>query len=100
MPLAHFKLKKANASTKLANFSEHWQPSWKVLTARIESLFQIPSGLVSVAFIDEGGEIITLNSQQELQDFYESSYQPSQVTKFVVRDIKDKDGECAFRRLT
>jgi PB1 domain len=98
MPLAQFKLKKANASTKLANFPE--QPSWKVLTARIESLFQIPSGLVSVAFIDEGGETITLNSQQELQDFYESSYQPSQVTKFVVRDIKDKDGECAFRRLT
>jgi hypothetical protein len=93
-----FKLKKANASTRLANFPG--QPSWEALTSRIESLFQIPSAQVSVAFIDGEGETITLNSHQELQDFYESSYQPAQATKFVVCDRKDQDSECAFRGLS
>jgi PB1 domain len=87
MPVARFKLKKADASTELVNFPE--QPSWEDLASRIESIFQIPSGRVSVDFVDEeGGTIlITLNSQKELQAFYESSYQPSKVTDLVVQDL-------------
>jgi hypothetical protein len=96
MPVAQFKLKKADASTKLANFPE--QPSWEDLASRIESIFQIPSGRVSVDFVDEEGGIITLNSQKELQAFYESSYQPSKVTDLVVQDLEVPDSECTFRR--
>lgn len=58
-----FKLKKANASTKLAYFSE--KPSWEDLTSKIARLFNIPSDRVGVAFVEKE-EPITLSSEDEL----------------------------------
>lgn len=90
-----FKLKKADAPTKLVAFDE--QPSWKDLTSKIAHLFHISSDNVGVVFIDEGREIITVDNEEELQSF--NTLHPSEVTKFVVQDLKAPDSECAFRAL-
>ena len=90
-----FKLKKANASTKLAYFSE--KPSWEDLTSKIARLFNIQSDRVGVAFVEKEVPITTLSSEDELQDFYK--YQSSEVIDFVVQDRLAPDGECTFQCL-
>jgi Crinkler effector protein N-terminal domain len=89
-----FKLKKANASTKLAYFSE--KPSWEDLTSKIARLFNIPSDRVGVAFVEKE-EPITLSSEDELQGFYK--YKSSEVLDLVVQDTLDPDSECTFQCL-
>jgi hypothetical protein len=89
-----FKLKKANASTKLAHFSE--KPSWEDLTSKIARLFNIPSDRVGVAFVEKE-QPITLSSEGELQDFYK--YKTSEVIDLVVQDTLAPDSECTFQCL-
>ena len=54
-----FKLKKAEAPTKLAHFSEN--PSWKDLSPEIADLFSIPQDRVAVAFVEKEGPITLIN---------------------------------------
>ena len=89
-----FKLKKANASTKLAYFPE--KPSWEDLTSKIARLFNIPSDRVGVAFVEKE-EPITLSSEDELQGFYKS--ESSEVINLVVQDTLAPDSECTFQCL-
>ena len=92
-----FKLKKANASTKLAHFSE--KPSWEDLTYKIARLFNIPSNRVGLASAFVEKEVpITLSSEDELQDFYK--YKSSEVIDLVVQDTLAPDSECTFQCLT
>jgi hypothetical protein len=84
-----FKLKKTNASTRLAYFSE--KPSWEDLTSKIARLFNIPSDRVGVAFVEKE-EPITLRSEDELQGFYK--YKSSEVIDLVVQDTLDPDSKC------
>ena len=94
MPLARFKLKKADASTQHANF--HEQPSWRDLASEIALLFNIPLDHVGVAFIGNDKDTITLHNEHGLQRFYTSLDQFSGVIKFVVQDLAAPDSECAF----
>jgi len=59
----------------------------KVLSEKISTLFNIPQQQVGVTYIDAENEEITLNSEEELQDYYLSSYQPGDIIKFSVRDL-------------
>src|SRR5438552_2587565 len=91
MPLAQFKLKKANASTKIVTFAE--PPSWEHLASKITD---IPRDQVSLAFVDKDEDAITVNNEEDLQDFYKSSYRASEVNKFVVQNLSVPDRACAF----
>jgi hypothetical protein len=94
MSLVRFKLKKANALTKLANF--HEKPSWGDLASEISRLFGVPPDYVGVAFIDKDKDTISLTNEQELQAFYDSPDHSPEVIKFVVYHVRAPDGECAF----
>jgi hypothetical protein len=92
-----FKLKKADAPTKLTAFSN--QPSWNDLASKITYLFHISSDNVGVAFVDQGKEIVTVNNEEDLRSFY-ALHQSSEPAKFVVQDLKAPDSEYTFRCLT
>jgi hypothetical protein len=90
-----FKLKKANAPSRLAVFDV--PPSWEQLASRITQYFDIPLGDVGVAFVDENKETVVLVDEQELQYFYKSFFQSAQEKiKFVVQNLQTPDGESAF----
>ena len=86
MHLTQFSLKKANASTQLANFDR--QPSWQDLVTQISPLFIISPDDVIVSYINKDREIITLHNEEQLQRFYKSLGPSSETIKFVVQDIK------------
>ena len=94
MSLVQFKLKKADASTKLISF--HKEPSWGNLASEITRLFGVPEEYVGVAFIDKDKDTISLINKDDLKDFYGSLDHFPQVIKLVVQDLRAPDSECAF----
>jgi hypothetical protein len=89
MSLIQFKLKKADASTRHANFPKN--PSWGNLASVISLLFDVPLDRVGVAFIDEDKNARSLANEQELQSFYDSLDHSPGVFKFVVQDLTAPD---------
>lgn len=81
----HIKLIQRDGFTRRIVF--HSRPTWHALAAKIQSLYAIPPGNVSVVYIDAESDEVTLSTQEELDDFYESSYQHGQVIKFIVQDL-------------
>lgn len=79
-----FKLK-FNDLTRRASFAG--QPDWQELSNRISDLFCIPQHQVGVTYIDPENEEITLNTREELQDYYFSSYRPGDTIKFSICDL-------------
>ena len=67
------------------------RPSWETLAAKIESLFNIPLSSVGVSYMDEDGDEVTLSSEEELQDFYQSALRRTNgaltLVKLNVRDL-------------
>ncbi|KAI0361409.1 hypothetical protein OH77DRAFT_1443837 [Trametes cingulata] len=69
------------------------RPSWRELAAKIESLYHIPAQSIGVSYIDTDGDEVTLSSEEELQDFYQSATmqrrdgEPPVLVKFTVRDL-------------
>lgn len=96
MTLARFKLKKANAPTKLATFQK--RPSWEELALKIAHLFNVSKEHVGVVYVDDKRDTIPLNNEEDLQHFYEYLGQSSEAIKLVVQDVTlpDNDSECAF----
>lgn len=84
----HFKLK-FNDLTRRALFPH--QPTWKDLSEKISALYDIPQHQVGVTYIDAENEEITLNTEEELQDFYLSSYQHGDIVKFSIRDLSSSN---------
>ncbi|KAF8078909.1 hypothetical protein FPV67DRAFT_1466825 [Lyophyllum atratum] len=80
-----FKLIEPNGLTRRITFTN--PPTWYALATRIESLYTIPVENVSVSYTDADNDQITLSSQEELEDFYQTSHQPGQVIKFTVQDL-------------
>jgi len=62
-------------------------PEWNAIAERISSIFLVPVANVGVSYVDGDGEEITLNSQEELDDFYTTSYRHSESIRFTVKDI-------------
>ncbi|KAI0328148.1 hypothetical protein GY45DRAFT_1326682 [Cubamyces sp. BRFM 1775] len=69
------------------------KPSWSELAAKIQSLYNIPVLHVGVSYVDNDGDEVTLSSEEELRDFYQSAtmQRPDQalsLVKFTVRDLE------------
>ncbi|PCH37204.1 hypothetical protein WOLCODRAFT_39041, partial [Wolfiporia cocos MD-104 SS10] len=43
---------------------------WSDLAARIENLFSIPAAAIALSYIDSDNDEVTLNTEEELQQFY------------------------------
>ena len=67
------------------------QPDWQELSNRISDLFCIPQHQVGVTYIDPENEEITLNTREELQDYYFSSYRPGDTIKFSICDLTSRN---------
>jgi hypothetical protein len=95
MPGVSFKLMKADAPTRLADFDR--LPSWGDLASKIRDLFTIaPDREIRVAFFKVAQEPVILKNEQDLQGFYKSLDRSSEKIEFVVQDFQVPDGESAF----
>ncbi|KAJ3928846.1 MAG: hypothetical protein NXY57DRAFT_901220 [Lentinula lateritia] len=83
---AHFKLKLTGGPTRRLSFTD--EPTWTLLAERIAGLFDIPAEAIAVAYIDSEDDEVTLSTQEELQDFYQTSYKHGDVVKFTVEDLR------------
>ncbi|KAF5352394.1 hypothetical protein D9756_005943 [Leucocoprinus leucothites] len=89
----HFKLKFSDLTRKVS-FAK--QPTWQELSEKISTLYSIPRHQVGVTYIDAEDEEITLNTEEELQDYYSSSYRSGETIKFSVWDLASrKQGQIA-----
>ncbi|KAH8835519.1 hypothetical protein DL96DRAFT_62472 [Flagelloscypha sp. PMI_526] len=62
--------------------------AWYELSQQLSSLFNIPVNQVAVRYKDEEGDMITLSSETELEDYYASlQIQSSDTVKFVVFNL-------------
>ncbi|KZT02859.1 uncharacterized protein LAESUDRAFT_729846 [Laetiporus sulphureus 93-53] len=72
-------------------------PSWAELSARIESLYDIPQRDIAVSYVDNEEDEITLNSDEELQDLYRTLLAPDEnkerLIRFNVRELRIRDEE-------
>ncbi|KAK7064102.1 F-box domain-containing protein [Favolaschia claudopus] len=83
MATTQFKLT-GRGLIRRVNFSS--QPSWNTLSHRIHTLFGIPIEQVGVSYVDSDNDEITISSESELIDYYQS-VSASDVVKFSVRDL-------------
>ena len=70
MSSVHFKLSIPNGLTRRVSFPT--RPSWNELAARIQALYNIPLGRLGVSYVDSDGDEVTLSSEEELRDFYDT----------------------------
>ena len=63
-----FKLTKVGELTRRLTFPE--PPNWSSLAFKIKSVYGIPESQVAVSYIDKDGDEVTLNTQDELVDFF------------------------------
>ncbi|KZT02864.1 uncharacterized protein LAESUDRAFT_393456 [Laetiporus sulphureus 93-53] len=72
-------------------------PSWAELSARIESLYDIPRADIAVSYVDNEDDEITLNSEEELQDLYRTLPAPDEnkerLIRFNVHELRRGDKE-------
>ena len=86
-----FKLSQRDGLTRRITFSV--RPTWPELSQKIHLLFSIPVEKVGVTYVDSDGDEVTLSSQEELEDYYQSTYKPGQLVKFNVQDFTAVPGE-------
>ncbi|KAJ8702243.1 hypothetical protein PTI98_000980 [Pleurotus ostreatus] len=80
-----FKLTKRDGLTRRITFPS-W-PDWQTLAQKIESLYNIPFDNIGVSYVDNDGDEVTLSSQEELEDYRFTTYEPGKLAKFTVQDI-------------
>ncbi|KAL0951552.1 hypothetical protein HGRIS_008235 [Hohenbuehelia grisea] len=80
-----FKLSKREGLTRRVTFATI--PNWPVLAEKIHTLFLIPVEKVGVSYVDTDGDEVTLSTQEELDDYFQSTFRPGQTVKFVVQDF-------------
>ncbi|KAH9065805.1 hypothetical protein EDB87DRAFT_1532315, partial [Lactarius vividus] len=83
----HFKLSISNGLTRRISFPT--RPSWNELAARIQALYNIPLDRLGVSYVDPDGDEVTLSSEEELRDFYDTVdiHQGSQLIKLRVVEL-------------
>ncbi|KAH7107185.1 hypothetical protein BKA62DRAFT_686230 [Auriculariales sp. MPI-PUGE-AT-0066] len=79
-----FKLTKPGDAVRKLSFPD--VPSWNLLAAKVEELFEVPFDQLALIYKDSDGDAVTLNSQQELSEYYLTAVQPY---KFTVRDLSE-----------
>ncbi|KAI0257203.1 hypothetical protein BJV78DRAFT_1160935 [Lactifluus subvellereus] len=89
MAPVHFKLSMSDGLTRRISFPT--RPSWIELATRIQALCNIPLGRLGVSYVDSDGDEVTLSSEEELRDFYDSgvdnTVQGSQPIRFRVAEL-------------
>ncbi|KAG6900681.1 hypothetical protein C0993_004991 [Termitomyces sp. T159_Od127] len=85
MAPVNFKLTEPDGLTRRIVFAG--KPSWKTFAERVELLFGIPFEKVSVSYVDADNDKVTLSSQEELDDFYATSYTDGQAIRFTVQNL-------------
>ncbi|KAH9944217.1 uncharacterized protein BXZ73DRAFT_39564 [Epithele typhae] len=91
MPPIQFKLTHPpDGLVRRITFQE--RPSWDTLASRIQDLYKIPIPSVAVSYLDSDGDEVTLSTEEELQDFYQSTVMQKHdgtlnLVKFTVRDL-------------
>ena len=85
----HFKLSMSDGLTRRISFPI--RPSWSELATRIHALCNIPFNRLAVSYLDSDGDEVTLSSEEELRDFYESNVdnvvQGNQLIRFHVVEL-------------
>lgn len=85
MATTNFKLTKDKVTRR---FSFPLRPPWDVLSAKIQSVYDIPAGRVAVSYIDSDGDVVTLSTNEELQDYYAAGLTLAhQLIRFDVVDL-------------
>jgi hypothetical protein len=71
-----------NGLTRRVSFPT--RPSWIELAAKIQALYYIPFGQFGASYVDSDGDEVTLSSEEELREFYDTvdTGQGSQLIKF------------------
>lgn len=85
MPPIPFKLLGSDGHTRRVTFEN--LPTWPELASKLNTLYGIPVDKVGVSYVDSDNDEITASSNQELQDFYQTSFQPGQLIRFKVLDL-------------
>lgn len=68
------------------------RPSWESLAIKIQSLYDIPLPSIGVSYVDSDGDEVTLSSEDELQDFYQSLLPGQDGALILVRlNVRDLD---------
>ncbi|KAM5533965.1 hypothetical protein V8D89_012390 [Ganoderma adspersum] len=68
------------------------RPSWETLAIKIQSLYDIPLPSIGVSYVDNDGDEVTLSSEDELQDFYQSLLPGKDSALILVRlNVRDLD---------
>jgi PB1 domain-containing protein len=71
--------------------SFHTRPSWTELATRLQPLCDIPRNRLAVSYVDSDGDEVTLSSEEELRDFYDSNVdnaiQGNQLIRFRVVEL-------------
>lgn len=85
----HFKLSMSDGLTRRISF--HTRPSWSELATRIQSFCNIPRNRLAMSYVDSDGDEVTLSSEEELRDFYDSNVdnaiQGNQLIRFRVVEL-------------
>jgi hypothetical protein len=85
----HFKLSMSDGLTRRISF--HTRPSWSELATRIHSFCNIPRNRLAMSYVDSDGDEVTLSSEEELRDFYDSNVdnaiQGNQLIRFHVVEL-------------
>ncbi|KAG2156626.1 uncharacterized protein EDB93DRAFT_1326340 [Suillus bovinus] len=68
--IAQFKLSKQGGLTRRLTFPTH--PSWALLSSKINEAFGIATDNIGVSYLDQDGDEVTLSSEEELQDYYDT----------------------------
>ena len=68
----------ADGTTRRASFAH--APSWAELSDRASSASRIPRDQLLLSYIDVGGESIVLDSDEELQEYYDAGSRPAQAS--------------------
>ena len=85
----HFKLSMSDGLTRRISF--HTRPSWSELATRIQSFCNIPRNRLAMSYVDSDGDEVTLSSEEEQRDFYDSNVdnviQGNQLIRFRVVEL-------------
>jgi len=80
-----FKLSKQGGLTRRLAFPD--RPSWALLSSKIGTMYGIATYNVGVSYIDQDGDEVTLSSEEELQDHYNTLSNTSDTVRLAVQDL-------------
>jgi hypothetical protein len=91
-----FKLTRTDGPTRRLSFPA--RPTWQELSGKVAQVYQLPVHDVALAYTDQDGDDITLNSDEELQLMY-ADLAPGALLKFDVRTLPGNAGPAPLQQV-